>query len=82
MLFQSAFLTVLGSFPLSDEESSGEHAREGLSEDKSMGKERGGRDKLGSFCDRDEQQGHSSSQASPRKRKPTFGILSFTTRGG
>ncbi|XP_056435534.1 nuclear body protein SP140-like [Gadus chalcogrammus] len=64
-----------GSFPLSDEESSGEHAREGLSEDKSMGKERGGRDKLGSFCDRDEQQGHSSSQASPRKRKPTFGSL-------
>ncbi|XP_059928137.1 uncharacterized protein LOC132472485 isoform X7 [Gadus macrocephalus] len=70
-----------GSFPLSDEESSGEHAREGLSEDKSMGKESGGRDKLGSFCDRDEQQGHSSSQASPRKRKPTFGILSLTTRG-
>ncbi|XP_030233428.1 nuclear body protein SP140 isoform X2 [Gadus morhua] len=64
-----------GSFPLSDEESSGEHAREGLSEDKSIGKERGGRDKLGSFCDRDEQQGHSSSQASPRKRKPTFGSL-------
>ncbi|XP_056435470.1 nuclear body protein SP140-like protein isoform X2 [Gadus chalcogrammus] len=66
---------TFGSFPLSDEESSGEHAREGLSEDKSMGKERGGRDKLGSFCDRDEQQGHSSSQASPRKRKPTFGSL-------
>ncbi|XP_059928152.1 uncharacterized protein LOC132472485 isoform X9 [Gadus macrocephalus] len=64
-----------GSFPLSDEESSGEHAREGLSEDKSMGKESGGRDKLGSFCDRDEQQGHSSSQASPRKRKPTFASL-------
>ncbi|XP_056435547.1 nuclear body protein SP140-like protein [Gadus chalcogrammus] len=64
-----------GSFPLPDEESSGEHAREGLSEDKSMGKERGGRDKLRSFCDRDEQQGHSSSQASPRKRKPTFGSL-------
>ncbi|XP_030194244.1 nuclear body protein SP140-like protein isoform X2 [Gadus morhua] len=66
---------TFGSFPLSDEESSGEHAREGLSEDKSMGKERGGRDKLGSFCDRDEQQGHSSSQASPRKRKPTFASL-------
>ena len=61
----------------------GEHAREGLSEDEFLEKERGGRGKRGSFCDRDDQQGHSSSQPTPRKRKkrmkPTYGMLSLTT---
>ncbi|XP_059928222.1 nuclear body protein SP140-like protein isoform X3 [Gadus macrocephalus] len=70
-----------GSFQFFDGEDSDKHTRGGLSEEEYPEKERGGRGKRGSFCDRDDRQGHSSSQASPRKRKPTFGILSFTTRG-
>ncbi|CAL8273159.1 unnamed protein product [Lota lota] len=68
-----------GSFQFSDDEDSGERTSEGLSEDDYMEKERGERGKRVSFCDQDDQQGDSSSQATPRKRKklmkPTFGSL-------
>ncbi|XP_059928214.1 nuclear body protein SP140-like protein isoform X2 [Gadus macrocephalus] len=64
-----------GSFQFFDGEDSDKHTRGGLSEEEYPEKERGGRGKRGSFCDRDDRQGHSSSQASPRKRKPTFASL-------